>query len=58
MAIRKPNKFYDIVYQTNSGRLMVAKKIEAKTKTDARAKLKMQMRASTSFKKIIMITEV
>lgn len=45
---------YDVVYKTKSGRAMVAKKVEAKTANAAKAKVKSEMRASTSFDKVVM----
>lgn len=47
------NNFYDIAYKTKSGRMMIAKRVEGKTSNDAKAKLKKQMRSSTSFDKIV-----
>lgn len=50
----KPTNFYDVVYKTKSGRAYVAKRIEAASAVIAKAKVKKQMRASSSFDKIIM----
>lgn len=48
------SKYYDVVYRTKSGRTMVSTRVEATSKNDAMAKLKKQMRASSSFDKPIM----
>ncbi len=50
-------KKWDVVYSTKSGRTMIAKSIMATTATAAKNKVKQQMRASTSFKKIMMAIE-
>lgn len=47
------NNIYDVVYRTKSGRVMVAKAIEAKDAKSAKKKLKKQMQASSSFDKVI-----
>jgi hypothetical protein len=51
-------KHYDIVYQTTSGRGMIAKNIIAKNKTEAKAKLKKEMKESKTFKKILSVIEI
>ncbi len=40
------NNYYDIVYKTKRGRLMVAKRQEGKTAKEAKSKLKKRMRVS------------
>lgn len=45
---------YDVIYKTKSGRAMVAKKIKAKTAELAKSKVKREMRASSSFDKVVM----
>lgn len=44
---------YDVIYKTTSGRAMIAKRIPAKTAEAAKAKVKKQMRASSTFKSVI-----
>lgn len=46
--------FYDVIYLTKSGRGMVSKRIAAKTDREAKAIVKKQMRASKTFKKVVM----
>lgn len=53
---KKIDNLYDIAYLTKTGRLMVAKRIAAKNKTEAKAKLKKEN--STSFKSIVTIIEI
>ena len=56
-GLKKPQamtKYYDVVYQTTSGRLMIAKRVSAKSETEAKEKVKNEMRASTTFKEIKM----
>ena len=48
------NNFYDIIYKTKSGRAMVAKRVEAKTANAAKLKIKSEMKASSTFDKIVM----
>lgn len=48
---------YNVVYLTKSGRGMVAKNIMAKNEEEAKEKLEKQMRASTSFDKVVMVHE-
>ncbi len=55
---KKIDNLYDVAYLTKTGRLMVAKRISAKNKTEAKAKLKREMRASTSFKSIVTVIEI
>jgi hypothetical protein len=55
MAKQKPNNIYDVVYRTKSGRTMVTHGIEAKTMKAAAAKLKQNMRASSSFDKVVLV---
>lgn len=50
-------KFYDVIYSTKSGRTMIARKIEGKTQAEAKKNLKLQMRKSTSFNKIISVIQ-
>jgi hypothetical protein len=45
--------YYDVIYKTKSGRAMVAKRVEAKSSTEAKSKIKNQMRASYTFDKVI-----
>jgi len=54
----KQNKFFDVVYRTTSGRGMIAKRIEATSKTAAMAKVKREMSASSTFKKCLMAIEL
>lgn len=44
---------FDVIYTTTGGRTMVAHEIQARTKAEAMATLKKQMRASTTLKKIV-----
>lgn len=44
--------YYDVIYETKSGRSMVATNIKAKTKKEAEKQVKDSMKKSTSFKKI------
>ena len=53
MSKQKFDNYYDIAYKTKSGRMMVAKRIAAKTSKEAKEKLKKEMRASSSFDGII-----
>jgi hypothetical protein len=46
---------YDVVYQTTSGRAIIAKNVIAKNEKAARSKLKKEMQASTTFRKIITV---
>ncbi len=46
---------YDVVYQTTSGRALIAKNVIAKNEKAARSKLKKEMQASTTFRKIIAV---
>ncbi len=55
---KKIDNLYDVAYLTKTGRLMVAKRIAAKNKTEAKATLKREMRASTSFKSIVTVIEI
>ena len=48
------NNFYDVIYKTKSGRAMVAKRVEAKTANAAKLKIKSEMKASSTFDKIVM----
>ncbi|PSJ72346.1 hypothetical protein C7N43_34605 [Sphingobacteriales bacterium UPWRP_1] len=54
MPKQKFTNLYDVIYKTKSGRVMVAGRIEAKTANEAKAKLKKEMRASSTFDKPIM----
>lgn len=67
--MKSQGNFYDVVYlnkkPTNPkrsllkpSRLMVAKKILAKTKKEAKLILEQQMRASTSFDKVVMVIKL
>ena len=47
------NNTYDVAYRTTSGRLMVAKRVQACTAEAAKTKLKREMRASKTFDKVI-----
>jgi hypothetical protein len=49
---------YDIAYKTKSGRMMVAKNISGINANAAKAKLKKQMRKSSSFDSIITAVKV
>lgn len=49
---------YDVFYRTKSGRGMVAHNITATSDKAARAKLKKQMRASSSFDKIVTVIKL
>lgn len=53
MTKQKLGNYYDIAYRTKSGRLMVARRIEAKTAKKAESKLKTQMKVSSSFDGIV-----
>ncbi len=44
---------YDVVYKTKSGRAMVAKRVDAKTAEAAKAKVKREMQASSTFKNVV-----
>lgn len=48
------NNYYDVVYKTKSGRVMIAKRIAEKKATLAINKVKRQMKASSTFDKVIM----
>lgn len=54
----KFDKYYDVIYLTKSGRGMIYKRVPGKNKTEVRAKVNKEMKASTSFDKIVLITEV
>ena len=56
--MKEQANYYDVVYKTKSGRLMVAKRIEASTAKVAKSKLKKQMRKSTSFKSIVTTVKI
>lgn len=51
-------KLYDVVYTTKSGRVMVAKRIEAISNKAAMQQLKTNMRASQSLNKIVMAIRI
>ncbi len=53
MSKNQLEKYYDVVYKTKSGRAMVAKRISGKNANEAKLKIKKEMRASSSFDKII-----
>lgn len=55
MAKQKPNNIYDVVYKTKSGRVMVQHGVEAKTMKAAKDKIKQNMRASSSFDKVVLV---
>lgn len=46
-------KYFDVVYTTKSGKTMIAKRVEAVSAQDAKDKLKKQMKASTTFDKVV-----
>ncbi len=54
----KLENYYDVVYKTKSGRAMVAKRIPAKTAKAAKALVKKQNIASTSFKNVVTTIKV
>ena len=58
MAKSKFDKFYDVVYTTKSGRTMVATRTPAKNAEEAKRKIKKQMRASSTFKKVVTAIKV
>lgn len=47
------NHFFNVIYKTINGQLMVAKRINANTEEQANEILLKSMRASSSFKEII-----
>lgn len=53
MAKVKLNNLYDVVYKTKSGRAMIAKNISAKNVSEAKTKVKQQMRLSSSFNGVV-----
>ena len=55
MTKQQPNNIYDVVYTTKSGRTMVAHGIESKTMKAAEDKIKQNMRASSSFDKVVFV---
>lgn len=56
--MKRTLKYFDVVYTTKSGRAMVAKRVQAFSKTGAMTKVKNEMRASTTFKKCVMAFEL
>lgn len=58
MAKQQFDNLYDIAYKTKSGRLMVAKRIAAKTAEEAKKKLKKEMRLSSSFDSIVTVIKL
>jgi len=53
----KIKKYFDVIYTTKSGNSMIAKKIEAESKEDAKEVLKKQMRASSTFDKVLTVID-
>lgn len=47
-------KLFDVVYTTKSGKTMIARRVKALSKEAAMAKLKKEMKASTTLDKIVM----
>jgi len=58
MSKQKFNNYYDVAYKTKSGRLMVARRVAAKTAKEAKQKVKTEMRASSSFGGIVTATKL
>ena len=58
MTKQKFDNYYDIAYKTKGGRMMVAKRIAAKTSKEAKEKLKKQMRASSTFDGIVTVIKL
>lgn len=50
---RKLKNLYDVAYKTKSGRLMVSKRVSAYTAKGAKALVKKEMKASTSFDRVV-----
>ena len=51
------DNFYDVIYSTKRGVTMIAKRVPAPTEAKAKAKVRKEMRASTTFKKILMVVK-
>ena len=45
---------YDVIYRVKSGRCVVVHNVSAKTDKEAKAKIKKEMKASSTFDKIVM----
>lgn len=56
--MKRTLKYFDVVYTTKGGRGMIAKRVPAYSKTGAMAKVKTEMRASTTFKKCVTAIEL
>jgi len=54
----KLDRCFDVVYKTTSGRAVIAKRVSAKSKTAAMAKIKREMKASSTFKRVLMAIEL
>ncbi|WP_156133098.1 hypothetical protein [Lacinutrix sp. Hel_I_90] len=53
MKKRIEKNYYDVVYRTKSGSAMVAKRIEASNAEKAKAKVKKEMKSSSTFKVVV-----